>query len=559
VTDAMAGRGAGSARSSGPDWVRDAVFYQIFPDRFASSRRVLKPGPLEPWDAPPTTHGFKGGDLLGIAEHLDELAEFGTTALYLTPVFASASNHRYHTFDYELVDPLLGGDAALRELIDAAHARKMRIILDGVFNHASRGFWPFHHVLENGAASPYRDWFYLDPEVRAGRRGLVAYPGRAESEAMDRFQSGPVVPPDAVVGAPPGPAAPPPATSISASERVLGYRAWWDLPALPKLNHSNPAVREYLYAVAERWLRFGIDGWRLDVPQEIGEPGFWEEFRRRALAVNPEAYLVGELWNPAPEWLTGDRFDAAMNYPLTEAILSFVGAGRLDGELVAKTYEYARSVRPIDGPEFGRQLERVMALYPETVASVLLNLLDSHDTPRFLSLASGDKSALRLATLVQMSLPGAPCIYYGDEVGVEGREDPDCRRAYPWDPVRQDASLRAFIAGLIGLRKAETVLRRGRFRLLAAEGRAVAYAMLPDGSGQTGSSIVVAINAGDQSTRVGFRVHELAGCAAEQVSWPGREWTTAFAPRDLHDGTLELELEAREGIVIAVEPVHGEA
>ena len=197
-----------SGSSAGPDWVRDAVFYQILPDRFASSVRVLKPGPLERWDAPPTPDGFKGGDLLGIAEHLDDLRELGITAIYLNPIFASASNHRYHTFDYETVDPLLGGDAAFRELLDEVHRRGMRLILDGVFNHASRGFWPFHHVLENGAASPYRDWFYLDPEVLAGGRSLTAYPGHSGEKAS------------------------------------LGYQAWWDLPALPKLNHSNPAVRE---------------------------------------------------------------------------------------------------------------------------------------------------------------------------------------------------------------------------------------------------------------------------------------------------------------------------
>ena len=162
-----------------PPWVRDSVFYQIFPDRFARSSRVVRPGPLEAWDAPPTTHGFKGGDLLGIAEHLDELADLGITALYLTPVFSSASNHRYHTFDYLAVDPLLGGTAALRELVDALHARGMRIVLDGVFNHVGRGFWPFHHILENGLASPYVDWFHLDRERLASGRGLDAYPDRA--------------------------------------------------------------------------------------------------------------------------------------------------------------------------------------------------------------------------------------------------------------------------------------------------------------------------------------------------------------------------------------------
>ncbi|HEY5113141.1 MAG TPA: alpha-amylase family glycosyl hydrolase, partial [Coriobacteriia bacterium] len=133
-------------RAAPPAWVRDAVFYQVFPDRFARSLRVAKPGPLEAWDAPPTAHGFKGGDLMGIAEHLDELADLGVTALYLTPVFSSASNHRYHTYDYLAVDPLLGGTPALRELVDALHARGMRIVLDGVFNHVGRGFWPFHHV-----------------------------------------------------------------------------------------------------------------------------------------------------------------------------------------------------------------------------------------------------------------------------------------------------------------------------------------------------------------------------------------------------------------------------
>src|SRR5688572_5555330 len=167
-----------------PAWVRDAVFYQVFPDRLARSDRVPKPGPLESWDAPPTILGFKGGDLLGVVEHLDRLVELGITALYLNPIFSSASNHRYHTDDYFHVDPLLGGDEALRELLDEAHARGMRVILDGVFNHAGRGFWPFHHVVENGAVSPYRDWFHLDPEVVEGRRALDPYPTAAGLEAI---------------------------------------------------------------------------------------------------------------------------------------------------------------------------------------------------------------------------------------------------------------------------------------------------------------------------------------------------------------------------------------
>ena len=205
----------------------------------------MKPGPLEAWDAPPTIHGFKGGDLLGIAEHLGYLEDLGVTAIYLNPIFASAANHRYHTYDYLAVDPLLGGDAALRELLDGAHDRGMRVILDGVFNHTGRGFWPFHHILENGAASPYAGWFHLDEAALSAGRLLQAYPPSGTPAA------------------------------------ALGYEAWWGLPALPKLNTDEPQVREFLFGVAEHWLRFGIDGWRLDVPTEIDDEAFWQEFRTR--------------------------------------------------------------------------------------------------------------------------------------------------------------------------------------------------------------------------------------------------------------------------------------
>src|SRR4029077_1310603 len=169
------------------------------------------------WDAPPTRHGFKGGDLLGIVEHLDYLADLGINTISLNPIFASAANHRYHTYDYRQVDPLLGDDAALRELLDAAHGRGMRVLLDGVFNHAGRGFWPFHHVMENGAASPYADWFVLNPEWLASGRPLRAYPDAWTPEDV----AGGLEVAHAVG-----------VESLS----TFGYRAWWDLPALPKLN-----------------------------------------------------------------------------------------------------------------------------------------------------------------------------------------------------------------------------------------------------------------------------------------------------------------------------------
>jgi glycosidase len=190
-----------------------------------------------------------------------------------------------------------------------------------------------------------------------------------------------------------------------------------------------------------------------------------------------------------------------------------------------------------------------MTTYPPEVASLQLNLLGSHDTPRFISLAGGDATALRLATLIQMTLPGVPCIYYGDEVGLEGREDPDCRRAYPWDPARQDRGLRDFIAGLISVRRANPVLRRGRFELLASEGSAVAYGMF-GAEDPSGPSILVAVNAGDAPARLSIEHPGPAGHLAEQVSWPGREWGTTFAPRLLERGPLVVELEAREGVAI---------
>ena len=471
-----------------PAWVRDTVFYQVFPDRFARSTRLAPAGPYEAWDAPPTVHGFKGGDLYGIAERLGELAELGVSGLYLTPIFSSASNHRYHAYDYLHVDPLLGGDDALRELLDRAHERGMRVILDGVFNHCGRGFWPFHHVLENGAASPYRDWFVLDPAVVAGTAELNAYPERGGG----------------------GGSAP------------LGYRAWWGLPALPKLNTNHPPTREYLLGVAEHWLRFGADGWRLDVPGEIDDRAFWQEFRQRSRAIDREAYLVGELWDEAPDWLEGDRFDAAMNYPLGTAILGFAAGDHLDLEVVRRHDSYRRMLHPLDGPAFGRRLEALMTNYDPDVVAVQLNLIGSHDAPRALTIVGGDRTALRLAMLLQFSLPGAPCIYYGDEIGLEGDHDPDNRRAYPADPRAGDRDLRAFVVALAAARREHVALRRGSVRVLSASDNGIA--ILREAEGE---SAIVAINAGPGRATLALPRRDEGALRA--VELPGLASGTAWA------------------------------
>jgi cyclomaltodextrinase / maltogenic alpha-amylase / neopullulanase len=516
-----------------PAWVRDAVFYQVFPDRFAGSDRVPKPGPLEPWDAPPTNYGFKGGDLLGIVEHLDHIASLGVNALYLTPVFQSASNHRYHTYDYLTVDPLLGGDAALRELLDAAHARDIRVVLDGVFNHTGRGFWPFHHVLETGAGSPYRNWFSFDEAALEQGRPVNAYPA-------GRMRSG-VATDEPVLAE----AERDIEDDTSSARSRLGYEAWWGMPALPKLNIAEPAVREYVWNVAEHWLRFGIDGWRLDVPAEINDPPFWAEFRRRCRAVNPEAYLVGEIWHVAPEWLAGDRFDALMNYPLAEAIIGYVGGRSLNEPLLRSHHEYGQAAR-LDGAGFAKRLDELLTAYaPETVA-VQLNLLDSHDTPRVFSLLGGDREAMELAVLLQATLPGAPCTYYGGEVGLLGGIDPDSRRAFPWDESHWDRELLATVRAAFALRRAEPALRADGVHVSGTSAGAISFER------RAGDRrLTVALNAGDEPATLAIG-ESVSGIAVPSVALAvGRARSVAPRIASGADGQ-SVELPPRSGVVVAL-------
>ena len=412
-----------------PDWVRDAVFYQVFPDRFARSERVRKASNLETWESAPTVHGYKGGDLLGVVERLDYLQDLGVSALYFNPVFRSASNHRYHTHDYYQVDPMLGGNEALRELVDACHERGMKLVLDGVFNHASRGFFQFNDILENGPHSAYLDWF----NVR--EFPLQAYSG-ADGDG-------------------------------------LGYDAWWGLPALPKFNTDTAAVRDFLWDVGTYWLEFGIDGWRLDVPNEIGDDAFWREFRRRCREVNPECYIVGEIWDDASHWLQGDQFDAVMNYPFTRAAFGFTASALNEAEISRCGYQH---IPKLNAAEFAAAVDSLLCAHRPEVTEVQLNLLGSHDTPRALTVVHGDEAALRLALLFQMTFPGAPCLYYGDELGLTGGHDPDCRQGMPWHhKACWNEALQAYTRTLIELRLQHPALRRGAFETLHVSDGLYAY------------------------------------------------------------------------------------
>jgi neopullulanase len=477
-----------------PEWVKDAVFYQIFPDRFARSDSVPKPSNLESWDSPPTVYGFKGGDLLGVAEHLDYVEDLGINAIYFTPIFQSAANHRYHTHDYYQVDPILGGNKAFRTLLDEAHRRGIRIVLDGVFNHASRGFFQFNHILENGAASPYVDWFDI--------RG---YPLHAY-----------------------------------ASKREQNYVAWAGLRALPKLNTETRAVREFIWDAAEHWIREGVDGWRLDVPAEITTPGFWQEFRRRVKGADPEAYIVGEIWHESQPWLQGDQFDAVMNYLVTQACLSYFARDTLDLSLAHHVWSY-KHLAAKSLPEFAAEIRRILGLYAPQINQVQLNSLDSHDTPRFLTLARGDESAFRLATLFQMTYPGAPCVYYGDEIGMEGHHDPDSRRTFPWDPNKWNHGLRDYVKRCILLRKAHPALRRGTFTELLAQEDVYAYRrQLED------DSLIVILNNGKAHRRIELPLGSQTGpSSAFRDVWTHQE----FVP--VHGVIHSVDISPREGRVLS--------
>ncbi len=452
-----------------PSWVQDAVFYQIFPDRFARSGRVASPGRLEAWDAPPTYHGYKGGDLYGVVERLDWLTDLGVNAIYFNPVFQSASNHRYHTHDYFRIDPLLGGDEAFRSLIDACHQRDIRVIIDGVFNHASRGFFQFNDLLENGPDSPYVDWFVVEEWP------LNAY----------------------------------------AAHEPPNYSAWWGLHALPKLNTDNPVVREFLMEVAEHWTSTGIDGWRLDVPAEISTPGFWEEFRSRIRTINPDVYIVGEIWDDARHWISsGELFDGTMNYIFTGLTISFAAGRHVDPKVVeGLTYQV---YPPIDAASYAEHLSGLLRMYPGDANLANLNLLNSHDTPRLLTVARGDMASVQLSALLMLTFPGAPCIYYGDEIGLPGRHDPDSRRAFPWDHRDSwDTELLQTYRSLIALRKAHPALRSDRYDILWPPGAEPGGFLYLVRRAAHGENLIVAVNAGDAAEATSLSVVDLGGTVAE--------------------------------------------
>ena len=457
-----------------PTWFGEGMTYQIFPDRFCRSRIPDPTGLVggrtvhQNWeDEPvyrPDEHGeirnrdFFGGDFQGVISKLDDLKDLGVETLYFNPIFEAAENHRYGTADYDRIDPMLGCNEDFSRLCEEAHRRGMRVMLDGVFNHTgfvSRyfngdGFYPDVGACQSWD-SPYRSWFQF-----------IRWPDQ--------------------------------------------YESWWGIYSLPAVNESDPSYRRFIFgdedSVVRRWLRAGADGWRLDVADELPDD-FVAGIHAAARAEKPSAVVIGEVWEDGStkvaygvrrKHILGGHCDGLMNYPLRSAILSYFSGGKAE--------------------DFVSGMETIRENYPPFAFYSAMNSLGTHDTPRILTLlgAGGErrdqsrdwranfrlerdalrlaKERLRAAALLLFCFPGSPTVYYGDEAGMEGFEDPFNRRTYPWG--HEDQELLAWFKQLGALRKTHPALRRGTIRYVAAEGPLLAFARADDGE-----EILCVCNAGD--------------------------------------------------------------
>jgi glycosidase len=549
-----------------PTWAKDAVIYQIFPDRFRNGDRSNDPRNGDaryddpvlrlPWGTPPegycrnysdaqsncpwrfdstpppwspTIEGprgrdYFGGDLAGVIDKLNYLRDLGVNTIYFNPIFAAKSNHRYDTADYRRIDPYLGSNRLFEVLSDQARRRGIRVILDGVFNHMSSDsplFDRYHHYSTLGACesltSQYRSWFtFKTNHVPCG---------------------------------------------------TDDYEGWFGFDSIPVLNKANAAVvNEFVTgdnSISRLWLDRGAAGWRLDVMGDSSFPGsYWNQFRQVVKAKSADALIIGELWQKDTtllRFLRGDRADSTMNYRLRDAVLGFLAPQEFDPK------GFADSGHSLSAAQFAGRLASVREDYPDAAYYSLMNLLDSHDTVRLLwQLTPGaenraekeenaanvgaGKQRVRLASLIQYTLPGAPTVYYGDEVGMTGDDDPDDRRTYPWTDTggSPDTALYAHYKSLAALRKGTGALVGGDFRVLLADDAAntVAYGR------KTGSqAAVVALNRGGSTQTLHVPV---AGYLPD-----GTTFHAVFGSGGgiVSGGELLLDVPALSGIVVATNTI----
>lgn len=406
-------------RFAAPAWTRDAVVYNIFPDSFAAGKR------LAPNGAPPC----RGGTVRGVTENLDYIVSLGFNCIYLNPIFAARSYHRYDTLDYYRIDPHMGAEDDLRDLVRRAHALGIRVILDGVFNHVSSDHPFFRDVLEKGRASRYYSCFYALPET----------------------------------------------PRLPAAGELPGYTCFSYVADMPKTNTADPFLRQYFCDVGAYWVRkFDVDGWRLDVANELDD-GFLRAFRASVKAAKSDALIVGEVWENAAHYLGGDMLDSAMNYDFRRYCRRFFAEQTVDAET------------------FDTNVSTLLLRYNENALFAQLNLLDSHDVSRFLSLCGGKTERMELAVLLQMTFPGMPCVFYGDEKGLCGESEPEYRRPMAWDA---SSPLEEVYRRMIALRKTHPALRYGSFHTELACGGVYRYSRV-----WNGTKITVAMNLGAEPVK----------------------------------------------------------
>lgn len=384
-----------------PDWLKRAVVYNIFPDSFASSKRKISGHETKKkWTGDIILKSRLGGTIKGIMENMDYIADMGFNCLYLNPFFTAGEYHKYDLLDYFHVSPDRGTDDDFRELVKEAHKKNIKVIIDGVFNHCSWKFFAFEDVVRNEEKSEYKDWFYS-----------VKYPVIRPDNEMDR-----------------------PEYETFAYERKM-----------PKLNTANEEVQRYFAEVGAYWIReFDVDGWRLDVANEV-DKNFWRRFKKAIRAEKKDSVMIGEIWESAEVWLRGDMFDSTMNYDFRRYCRDFFALSKIKASV------------------FHDRIMKMLMRYPTGVLQGQLNLLDSHDVNRFFSYCDGDIRRLKLAFVFLYTMPGAACIFYGDEYGMDGNSEFTLRGPMPWKEHKYDES--ALLKKLSEIRRAYTSLIYGEFRV----------------------------------------------------------------------------------------------
>ena len=437
-----------------PDWVYGGVMYQIFPERFSNGDSTINPKNLIDWNSTPTRLGFHGGDLIGVLNNLDHIESLGVNILYLNPIFLSSSTHKYDAWDHFKVDPTLGGDNALKDLINECHNRDMKVVLDCSLNHVHPRHFAFQDIIQNGENSKYKEWFTVfDYPVRFIHRPhlyantyKVGWDGNQEEykQYLDKTFKETKVPVE--IKDDDGPIVEP------------SFKAWWGVPDMPKINFESKEARKWALDVTKYWIEnFDIDGWRMDVAKEL-DFSFWKEFRDIAHGANKDTLLISEIFGDTSQWLQGDRFDGTMNYSFRESMTDYFATKRITNK------------------EFADSLANLYSMYSFEALSSCQNLLSSHDVKRFLNRCGNEKDGMLGAIFLQATFPGIAGIYYGDEIGLGGADDPFNREPFPWDDKKSwNLEILDHLKNLMKIKREHSIFKYGRFELLNEHNDFVAF------------------------------------------------------------------------------------